>query len=353
MARSESAQPYLSLDRYRQLTGLPKWRFNGVENPAENTSSCNQCFSQFERDMIARALVDAEELLAQHLNFYLGPRFLVDYDHVYTDPIVLRWGHVIGGGIQGLTDVTADVAASDFTVDPATITIPTASFAGGTDEIYIIETDSDLEIVPDRVTTVGANYVIYIGWEKLVDWDDLETQEDCLTYGDLTLLTLAELTIYREYLDDSSQATITYGPSCTCYCSGSACAGEEYTGCVYIVDEQISKVRVQQSTYSGGAWSCDYTTVCGCYRGDKVTVRYRAGSSTIPGWEQAVMRLAHTYLAWEPCGCGIFDRTLDRDRTEPTVLTTEILNNPLGRMDGAWYAWQWLQNTKHVRAFML
>jgi len=359
MARSERAQPYLSLDRYRQLMGIPKYLFNGMEGSGETAYSCDKCFTQFQRDMIARALADAENILASHLGYYLGPRFLVDEDMVYSNPLQLRWGHVIGGGIQGLTDVSANVTASDFTIDPATITIPQSSFSGGTDEIYIVDTDSTpaLEIVPDKVEESGTDYIIYIGQYKLIEWDDLDDQTTCLdydaTFPNTLFLKLADLTIYREYLDDSSQATITFGPSCTCYCSGSACAGEEYTGCVYILDEQISKVRVQQSTYSGGAWSCDYTTVCGCYVGDKVKVRYRAGYTDTPGWEDAVMRLAHTYMIQEPCGCSIFEQTLQRDRNVPTVLSVNRIECPLGTADGAWYAWSWVSNIHHARAFML
>jgi hypothetical protein len=339
--------------------GFPKYLFNGMEGSGETYHSCDSCFTQFERDMIAGALRDAENMLATRLGYYLGPRYLTDDDLVYQNPIQLQWGHVIGGGIQGLTDVSADVSASDFTVDPATITIPAASFPGGTDEIYIVDTASnpDLEIVPDKVETVGTNYVIYIGQYKLIEWDDLEDQSTCLAYDanfpNTLFLKLADLTIYREYLDDSDQATITYGPSCTCYCSGSACAGEEYTGCVYVIDEQISKVRIPQSTYSGGAWSCDYTTVCGCYVGDKVSVNYQAGYTGAPGWEDAVMRLAHTYMITTPCGCSIFDKILKRDRYIPPVLSVERINCPFGTMDGAWYAWSWMGNVHHDRAFML
>lgn len=340
---------------------IPICVFNGVENPAESVSACDHCWSQWEREMVAMALNDAEEMLAQHLNFYLGARFLTDTDREWTDPMTLHWGHVIGGGIQGLTDVSAAVTASNFAVDPATITIPTASFPGGENEIYIIETASGLEIVPDSITVVGANYEIEIDQCKLIEWDDLENQTEatCIDYDALypaaTWLKLADLTIYREYLDDSDQATVTFGTSCQCWYAGSACAGDDYSGCVYIIDSEIGKVRVSIASYDAvaGTWSCNYPTWCGCYGGDKVSINYRAGTTDVPGWEQAVMRLAHTYMVLKPCGCAMFDAVLDRDRKVSTILTAARLDNPLGEMEGARYAWNWLATTKQGEAFMM
>lgn len=361
MARAINAQPYLTLDRYRQIMNLPMCLFNGVENPNESHTHCDHCWSQWEREMVAQGLYDAEEMLATHLMFKLGYHFEEDLDHRWTDPVLLRWGHVVGGGIQGLTDITAAVIASDFTVDPALITIPQASFSGGAGEILVTETATGLEIVPDSITATGANYIIAIHQCKLIEWDNLEdqTQETCIDYDALfpaaTWLKMADLTIYREYLDTSTQAHVEFGPSCSCYCGGSACAGEIYDACVYVVDEEISKVRVQLGDYNAAtaSWSCGSAALCGCYQGDKVAVHYQAGTLSVPNWEQAVIRLAHTYMLVEPCGCALFDVALKRDRRLPSVLTAEQLNNPLGDMNGAWYAWQWVNNHKQGRAYML
>jgi hypothetical protein len=311
--------------------------------------------------MVAQALYDAEETLARYLGYYLGPRFLTDNDLTWTDPLELDWGYIIGGGVEGLTDVSADVSASNFTTDPATITIPQASFPGGEDEIYIVESSSVLEVIPSDISTSGANYLLEIDQCLLIEWDNLEhqTTATCIDYDALfpgaTWLKLADLTIYRRFLDDSDQATITYGPSCNCWLAGSACAGSDWDGCVYVLKDRISKVRISISTYDEdtGLWTCTYPTLCGCYEGDKVSVNYRAGTTNVPGWERAVMSLAHTYMVLEPCGCAMFDLVLKRDRNIKPVLTAEILNNPLGVMDGAWYAWQWLQTHSHRRAFML
>lgn len=359
MARAENAAPYFDLGQYRRKYSIPICVFNGVENPNESITSCDHVWAQWEREAVAQALADAEGALAAHARFWIGERYLTDKDHVWTDPITLRWGHIVGGGVEGQTDVSAQVSASDFTVDPATITIPQSAFSGGIDEVQVVETSSDLEIEPDDVVTSGTDYVVTVDQCKLIEWDDLENQVDPIDYDALfpaaTWLKLADLTIYRHYLDVSTQASIEFGPSCACELCGVACAGETYTGCVYVIDEQISKVRVQMANYDADddTWACEYFTLYGCYKGDKATVYYQAGTTDVPNWKEAICRLAHTYLDFKPCGCAHFDFAFQRDRRVPPTMTAERINCPLGQMDGAWYAWQWLQTNKHGRAFML
>lgn len=356
MARALSAQPYLTLDRYRQLMNIPICAFNGVENPDESLSGCDHIWAQWEREAIAMALVDAEGMLAQHLRFWLGPRFLTDVGHPWRNPLSLNWGWIEGAGIEGLTEVTP--SASDFTVDPATITVAQSDFPGGDSEIWIIDDESGLQIVPDKVTSSGTDYIIEVDQCKLIEWDDLETQVDAIDYNGAfpaaTWLKLADLTISRRYLDTTTQATVTFGSLCNCWYCGEPCAETSQTGCVFVIDEVISKVRVQLADYEDAAWNCALPPFwTGCYQDDKVEIPYRAGTTDIPNWEQAIIRLAHTYLNFPPCGCAMFDFALQRDRRSPSVLTAERINNPLGTADGAWYAWMWLKSNQHMRAFML
>jgi len=355
VARSEQAQPHFSLDDYRKRFNIPPWAFNGVENPNEARRGCDHYYTQWERDDLAIALNDAEELLAERLGFYLGARYLIDYDRVWSSPLQLRFGHVLGAGIRARTEVTP--SASDFTIDPATITVAAASFTGGTSEVKVIEDATGLEIEPDAIQTVGANYVILISQYKLIEWDDLEDQSETIDYDAAfpaaTWLKLADLTVYREYRDTDTQATITYGPSCACWCADGACTGSDYTGCVFVLDRDIGLVRVNRATLSSGSWSCDLSAVCGCYEGDKATVYYEAGTDDIPGWEQAVFRLAHARMGEQPCGCTLQERQWRLDRVVPGVLTAERLNCPWGLEQGSWAAWSWVSDQAHGKAFML
>jgi hypothetical protein len=355
MARSEQAQPEFSLDQYRKRFNIPPWGYNGVENPNENLRGCEHVWTQWQRDELAYALGDAEGLLAERLGFYLGERYLIDYDRVWADPLQLRYGHVLGAGVQGRAEVTP--SASDFTTDPATITVPSASFSGGISEVVVIEDSTGLEIEYDEVATSGANYVISIGQYKLIEWDDLEDQSDPIAYNAAfpaaTWLKLADLTVYRQYRDTDTQATITYGPSCNCWCAGEACVGTDYTGCAFVLNRDIGLVRVQRATLSAGTWSCDNSAVCGCCAGDKATVYYLAGTTDVPNWQRIVWRLAHSQMGEQPCGCALQERQWRLDRHEPRVLSVERLNCPWGLTQGAWAAWNWVTDQAHGKGFML
>ena len=355
MARSEWAQPQLSLDEYRRVFNVPPWAFNGVENPDEARRGCDHYWTQWERNDLAQALSDAEESLAEQLGYYLGERYLIDYDRSWTSPLQLRYGHVVGAGVRGRTEVTP--TASDFTIDPATITVPAASFAGGTSEVVVVEDETGLALELDAVATVGANYVASISQYKLLRWDVLENQDDTIDYDDTfpvaSWIKLDDVTVYRQYRDTETQATITYGPACHCWCAGTACEGGEYTGCAFVLDRDIGLVRVHRATLSAGSWTCDMSAVCGCYEGDSVTVYYLAGTTDVPGWKQAVYRLAHARMGEQPCGCALQERQWRLDRTTPPVLTAERLNCPFGLEQGGWAAWTWVSGQAHGKAFML
>ena len=356
MARSELAQPRLTLDRYRELMHIPVCVFNGVSNPDEPAYGCDRIWTQAMRDEVAYALSDAESILSHHLKYKLGYVYETDYDHRYTNPIVLRWGHIVGGGVRARTAVTE--GAEDFTTDPATITVAQSDFPGGTSEIVIVETSTGLEITPDSITASGTNYVISIGQCKLIEWDDLEFQRDPIDYDNTfpadTWLKMADLTIYRQYRDESDQATVVYGPRCSCLFGGVACAGTQYTGCVWVVDYEISEVKVQVAEYNADdeAWTYLSLYLTGCYEGDKCNVNYLAGTTSEPGYERAIRSLAHALMGFRPCGCAAVDRIWQRDSNIPERITAEQANCLFGQENGAWYAWNWAQAHMLGEAFL-
>lgn len=349
MARSQRAQPNVTLDEYQDRYNIPEWAFNGVENPNETLGGCDHIWSQWERDQLARAINWAEGQLAYRTMFWYGRKFWEDGGIIWRDPIQLPWHHISCAGDEEQDAVTP--SASDFTTDPATITVAQTDFSGGTGEIYIIETSTGLEIVPDSIAISGVNYVVSIGQEKLLQWSALATQTTAnpITYDALfpnaSWLKLAELTVYRRYCSASDQATITFGPSCRCGLCGTAGVGSTHTGVVYTKDSEISEVRVQLADYSAatGAWTCSYPDVWGCYDGSHVLTKYSTNVTDTmhPGFSDAILDLAHTRVVIETCGCSLFREEVKWARSSPEGLTATFANNPLGRGNGAWSAWQW------------
>lgn len=358
MARSQLAQPSrVTLDRYRQLMHIPMCVFNGVDNPNENKLGCDTIWSQAMRDEMAFALWNAEEILEMELRYTLSLKYQTDNDHDYINPIILNWGYVTGGGIRARTEIT--IVAHSMFFDPARITVAQADFPGGTSEIVIVETDTGLEIEWDNVEVDGDNYNIFIDQCKLINWDNIENQVTPIDY-DATFpasiwLKHTDLTIYREYRDTSDQATIIYGPHCQClFGSGTACAGVEYDGCVWIRDWEVSEVTVQAATYdpSAGTWAPNSVYLTGCYEGDKTNVNYLAGKIDEPGSELAIRKLAHTLSAMKPCGCALVDKIWEQDSKVPDRLSVQQANNMFGQANGAWWAWNWTQLHKLGDAYL-
>jgi hypothetical protein len=82
-------------------------------------------------------------------------------------------------------------------------------------------------------------------------------------------------------------------------------------------------------------------TVCpGDY--SHVLLNYYAGVERLTRrLETAIVRLAHSKMPQELCGCEIFRRMWMRDHEVPKILTQERVNCPFGMSDGAWTAWKW------------
>ena len=74
---------------------------------------------------------------------------------------------------------------------------------------------------------------------------------------------------------------------------------------------------------------------------------------TSPQAEDAIIRLAHSKMPEEPCGCSVAQRLWKRDRSVPSLLTAERLNCPFGLSDGAWIAWKFAMALKKYRAHTL
>jgi len=65
--------------------------------------------------------------------------------------------------------------------------------------------------------------------------------------------------------------------------------------------------------------------------------------------KMALVRLAHTLMPAEPCGCKIVQARWEQDRKIPAVVTREQLNSGFGAMDGAWFAYKVCQSARLKR----
>ena len=90
------------------------------------------------------------------------------------------------------------------------------------------------------------------------------------------------------------------------------------------------------------------------YNPERARLYYLSGLTALSQqMKSALVRLAHTKMPEELCGCDTYTRLWARDRHVPDVLTRERINCPFGMMDGAWEAFKIVQRLKRRKAMVL
>lgn len=340
----------VSLNRYAQIIHQEECAFWGVNNPDDPETGCRTIWTEWQREDVARYLAEAQEEIEQQVNYFLCPAWVVDEPRPYRYPIVTKWGKVIAGGVRGETDIQAG-AAVNYATEPATVG-PIATTVTDEDEIYIYYPGSDRLIEPKYIDLTGGNVTLYIPRCRLVA--DPDNPDDGWDYSDLTKF-LTTVDVKRVYNDPSTHATLIWPHQCTAVCAQNGCSGYTYTACEYLRLPEIGSMDVTPATYASGQWT-SLTASPACCRGKPQFVRlnYYAGQQQITRqMEDAIVRLAHSKMPDEFCGCEVWQRLWRRDRETPEILTRERLNCPFGPSQGAWVAWTFTRQFRLVRGDVL
>jgi hypothetical protein len=304
-----------------------------------------------QRDEVIRYLAEAQEEIEQQVNFYLCPTWVTDETHQMRCPVQTNWGKVIAGGVQATSTIRAG-AVVNHTYDPA-ISGPIVTTLTSTAEIKVFYPGSDLEIEPKKMLISGGFLTIWIPRCRMVKPDLMDNPESGLDYND-TANFLATVDVKRVYNDPSTNATLVWPHQCSAVCAAGGCSEYTNTGCIYVRMPEVGSVDVTPATYSAGAWSS--LNGVGCCRGMPQFVRlnYYSGNQTLTRqMEDAIVRLAHSKMPDEFCGCEVWTRLWRRDRNIPEILTRERLNNPFGLSDGSFIAFSWTRQFKLVRGYTL
>ena len=335
----------VSLARYAERIGYRECAFFGVNHPDNADYACRTIWTQAQRTMVTDALAQAQGLIEDELRYPLCPRWITDERQFYRVPVQARWGHVISGGVVSDTVIQAGVAVV-YTSDPATVTVNGVTC--DVEDIHVYHAGTDEEIVPETITLVAGVLTLSIPWCRLVDPDYQDNPEDGLAYADVATWGAVTVDVHCITNDPSTQAKIVIDPSCLC--TSAPCTETEYDACIRVRLPEIGSVEVSRADYESGAWVRKTL----CYTPSFVELNYLAGLSSLPRQaEDAIIRLAHSLMPEEPCGCDVTQRLWRRDRNVPTVLTRERINCTFGLMDGAWFAWQWSQANKLRRGSVL
>jgi len=333
------------LPRYARIIRYSECKFFGVNNPDDDTYQCTNIWTRWQREMVMNALYEAELLIEQELHYHLYPKWDTRETHTFNGGgrYVLNWARFIQGGIQGIGVIEAGATVSHV-ADPAVVVVATT--VTDEDEIAIYHPGSTVEILASSIVFAGGNATISIPRCRMVKESLNDTPVAGLDYTDTSNFE-ATVDVKRVYNDASTHAFLVNPHECTTVCLSNGCAEHTQTACILGIDNRLGIVNVHPADYDDG-WSQALLDCCGGV--DTIRFYYQSGLPTITRQlEEAVIRLAHTLMADEPCGCDAIKSLWRRDRDVPELLTRDRLENPFGVAAGAWYAWNVVRSTMQMR----
>ncbi len=356
----------VTLPRYAQILGYSECQFFGVRQDGNTAYECRDIWTKTQRDNVARYLGSAQRMLEDEIGYFLSRRWVVGTlaeavggDERLVDQagacnrwyLLTRWPYVVSVGVRTVTVIDDGVAVSH-AADPAVITVTTT--VTDNSEIVVYHPGTTIEIHPSAITIAGGTATITIPRCRMV----LASLADNDTTGiDYTVTANFEQTVdvVRVWTDGSTNGSLVWPHRCTGACASHGCSEYSQTACLYVRDGRLGIVDITPGTYADGVWTI---AGLGCGGGSGMPqyarLYYRAGIGAIDQrMEDAIVRLAHSLMPEEPCGCDLAKRLWYRDRTVPQVLTAERLNSPFGLADGAWVAYQLAQTIKMYRAGVL
>lgn len=331
MARA-SYPTLLSLDKFAQIMGISPPHFNGAASAQSGDNpfpvlGCSDLWFQHafqsndrvSREDIALAISEAEEDIANYINYWPAPMFI---EEVHNFPrhyrpeafdsgldvrwmrksINLKWGRLIQAGQRNIASVGgASVAGGEMVFsdddgdgysETVTITLATALTEACEIKVYFDgESTPEWEIRPHRSITIAGGNVIIVFWAwQLIDpdlWEAFPTgAPEALNL--LGAIYVNAVDVYREFVDTTEpSAQFFWEPKvrniipgfCTS-CDGAGCPTCSLTtqdGCLYPrdVDQGIAVPVPAEYDEDEEVWTEQSYTECRAP--DQVKLWYYAG----------------------------------------------------------------------------
>lgn len=324
MAEIVYLEEALPLSRYAELIGYAGPAFFGINAAGNAQFACRSIWQQQEREAIHRAIWEAQAMLERELGYPLATAAITDEAKPYRPIMLTEYGYVRETGQVNITSL--GVFDVDWTADPPSLgPIPVTD----TDHVFLaVPGQPDSHIIPGAIEALSSGgFVFYIPPERLVDPAHADNPVEGWFEGDYAVWGLSQVEVWQWSIDALAGATLRrFAP-----------IGKTDSAEVEIQEADIGRVKVL-------AKDC-------CGKWDTAQLHYVAWYRPA-GFESALMRLAHSLLPEEPCGCQTVKALWARDRNTSEVFTREKLNCPFGLSDGAWFAWRWAQ-TNALRRFSL
>lgn len=336
----------ISLARYAELINYSDCAFFGVAWDSDPNRACRSIWTLQQRNQIALYLREAQREIEQVVGYPLTPTWIANERVPYAYPVLARNSRLLEVGVKAEDELSASAAVS-YATEPATVSLATTLTSTSGIEISYPE-DNSVEITPSDIQISGGTLTISIPKCRLVKYSLRDNPTSGLLYSDPTNFQAA-VRVARVYTDPSTQASLTWPHGCNQLCSSSGCAEYTELACEVITNHRVGVIEVVPASYSGGAWT-PLTRVCCGGIPEYISLNYKAGPTELSDiMEMSIVRLAHSKMPMEPCGCDVIHNLWQRDSNVPKILTRERLECPFGLSDGAWMAWQFVSAEASVR----
>jgi len=317
----------VSLARYAAIVGYRETAFWGINHPDNALFACREIWSQAERQMVREALDQAQDMLEQELRYPLSPTHVTDERRAFERHTLTELCHLVEVGSLTLTLLGS--AAVDATSDPASVG-PIDAQGHDADHLYLCHTNTETRITPTATAFDSTDHATFtVPFERLIAPAYANNPETGWYYSDYATWMATHVDVWGWAIDATGAARF-WQRVCDC---DQPCDEEEKDGCVRILTPHIGALYIHPD-------HCTWPD-----RMQLAYLAYRAAS----GSEAAIVRLAHSLMPEEPCGCQVTQRLWARDRKQSEVLTRERLNCPFGTSEGAWFAWRWAQANRVIR----
>jgi len=328
----EGALLGLVLDRYQELMRIPIAAFNGLLKVDE--APCNDCayiWKQTDRDALAIAIQQAEEMRIAELGYFPYPMYTSETVN-YVFPLILARKHLVAVGSKLCTMLQAGVAltlgAEATPNDPVVIAVLTT--ATDPNEIRVYYPGEDVEIRASSVSISGGVATIRIPRSRLVDPAvDTNCDPPPNYYENDNFLTTVD--VKRCITDPSTGAMFYWWGNGNCPVFPVSMVGcctnlHQLASFVQnsqlafpdIVNNRLAIVKLYPGSYAAGTWTA--ASFSNCVKPDKVVVNYLSGRTRSVMTEMNTIRLAHTILPFlipdrlDLCaGCWKDDNITDKD----------------------------------------
>lgn len=313
------------LARYAQLVDYSEAAFFGVRRDGQDEYACRTIWTRWQRQAVTRALMAAQGEFWKHCGYPMVKTFITAERHDYNRTVLLENCHVIGMGRKVDTLLASGKAVSHAT-DPVSISQNVTTT--DPEEIHVYHPGTDYEIIPSSVVIAGGVATILIPRVRMVALANDNNPDDGWDYTDTSKFEQT-VDIRWIYLDPFYQVEVFCQAPCAC----PPPVATTFWNSVQMKAPRIGHIKLD----------CN-TSFCGCTP-QYMEVSYLCGLESLSVHaEDAIIRLAHSRMPTEPCGCDFLRGMWERDKTVPDVLTAERENCPFGLSNAAWQSWEFMQD---------